>query len=572
MQWFYNLKLSTKISILSLTFIIFLAGIGFVGTWEVRKESELLKSLYTNGMGHTVGLLEGKTDLQEIRLGVRSHMAAKDIAVKKRLEEDMNKYEQDLYRHIKEFEGAGLTQEELKKVDDLKTAYEAYKVSRNTTIKYSNEMDWEKAEGNADGDAKVKYEATVKIFNDLIKFQEAEAKSFVTHSEEENRKAMIGFSILILASIIIGILLSIIIISAVVKPVRKVTSRLNEIAQSGGDLTKRIGLKGKDEMGQLSNAFDLFMDKLQGIIRQVAESAQTITSSSQQLSQATGESNRALEQIAQTVNNIAGGASESVAVFEETTASLNEAAKFSEATANASKKTNENSIGVKEAAEQGAVQINEIVSTINGIAGSSKEVAVIIHDLGDSSKKIGDIVQLITSISEQTNLLALNAAIEAARAGEAGKGFNVVAEEIRKLADESSRAAKEIVQLIKDNQAKSEKAVVSVNEVDQMVGLGVNKAVEVKNSIDNIISNIMDVVAQIGEIDHAVGQQAVIVEEITKGMNEIAGSASDTAAGTQEMTASIEEQVGTMEEIEATAHQLANMAEKLSTLTSGFKV
>lgn len=115
---------------------------------------------------------------------------------------------------------------------------------------------------------------------------------------------------------------------------------------------------------------------------------------------------------------------------------------------------------------------------------------------------------IISGISAQTNLLALNAAIEAARAGEAGRGFNVVADEIRKLADESNSAAKQISELIKDNQLKSESAVNSVSLVEEKVSLGVTKASEVGQIIQSIIENIQNISSQIEEIDKATEKHA----------------------------------------------------------------
>ncbi|MDF2523357.1 MAG: methyl-accepting chemotaxis protein, partial [Clostridiales bacterium] len=418
MKWFYNLKLATKIAALSTILLISILVTGIVGVINVSNENKLLSSLYEDGMGHTIILLEAKSYLQDVRLAVRSHISTTNMSAKKSFEESIAKSEQSVENHLKELSGAHLTDWERKELESLNSAYESYKSSKNVTIRYSSELKMNEAFNNADGDAKTKYESVVKSFDSLVQEQLDEAAELYTNSEKTTRNSLIIFISVIAASILIGIILSIIIIRAVVKPVLKVTTSLNEIAQSGGDLTKRIGLQGKDEMGQLSSAFDLFISKLQGIISEVAQSAQTMASSSQQLSSATSESNKALEQIAVTVNSIASDTSESVAVFEQTTASLSEAVKFSESTAEASRKTNKNSVAVTAAAEQGSVLVNEVVTTIQNIANSLKVFTVLINDLGDSSKKIGDIVRLITNISEQTNLLALNAAIEAARAGE----------------------------------------------------------------------------------------------------------------------------------------------------------
>jgi len=572
MRWFYNLKLAVKIALLSVNFLVFILIIGIMGFVSIRNENNDFKSLNNDRLIPVYDLAEARSHIQNMRLAARTHISADSITQMEELEKDIEKNEIELQEHIGRYSQKYLVEDEVKGLEAFKKAYAEYKESRDKTIKYSKENKTEMALANANGDAKVKYDKTIKAIEDLIQIQIRVAEELYNISEARYGLTMVLFPLLFTLSIVLGIVLSILTIQAVVKPVRKVTNKLVDISGRGGDLTQRIGINGKDEIGTLSREFDGFMDKLQSIIKGVVDSAQTIASSSEQLSYATSETNKALEQIGRTVNEIAAGTSDSVSVVEETTASLNEAARFSENTAVSSKKTTENSLIVRSEAEEGSLKVNEIVESMSVIKSSSVEVSDVIADLDKSSRRIGDIVQLITGIAEQTNLLALNAAIEAARAGEAGRGFNIVAEEIRKLAESSSNAAREIITLVRENRSKTEIAVKTVEEVNAKVEEGVKKAEDVKAKIDNIIINIKDIVKQIGSINSDIEKQAVITEEINKAMGNIASVANETAAGTEEMSASVEEQVGTMEEIEATAHQLSEMAARLNSITSGFRV
>lgn len=414
--------------------------------------------------------------------------------------------------------------------------------------------------------------ALIKDFNRIIDKHVSEAKTTYDSSKVTYTTTRLALFGLIAICALVSIVLSLIIMRAVTVPVRRVTSKLKEINESNGDLTQRINYNSNDEVGELSRNFDRFMDKLQTIIKEVAVSADTISSSSDQLNASTSTSTESLEEISRTVMEISASTSDGAAAAEETTASLIEAASFSESTAVASKNTTNNSRRAKEAAENGELKVNEIVESITEIAESSKEVSSIINDLDVSSKKIGDIIKIITSISEQTNLLALNAAIEAARAGEAGRGFNVVSDEIRKLADESNNAAKEIAALVKENQIKSATAVQSVSQVEDRVALGVSKASEVRETIQNIIDSVQNIATQIEQIDDANEQQARSTKEIEKAIGNIASTSNEIAGRTENMSASVQEQLSAMSEIERTTDELFEMSKKLKEITSGFRV
>ena len=572
MKWFYNLKISFKISVLSIFLILSIVTVGIIGLNALSHVNGLLNTMNNDRLVPIYDLQEAKSSLKDIKLAVTSHVSSLNESDKKNYEDEIKKSEAKMLEHINKYSQTYLVENEVKGIELLRKSYEDYKTVRTSVIALSNSGEINEALKLSSGNGKTKFEDTVKAFEYLINIQVTVAKQLYEDSEQAYKDGMLQFSLFIFICIIIGIVLSFMTTRAVVVPVKMVTSKLKEISSNGGDLTQRIGINSKDEVGQLSNAFDGFIEKLQVMIVEISEAAIVIASSSQQLSTASSESNKVMEQIALTVNNIANGTSDNVAITEETTASLSEAAKASGSIALASKQTNENSFSVKAAAEQGTEQVGDIADTIGNISQSSRKVALLINELNVSSQKISDIVQLITNISEQTNLLALNAAIEAARAGESGRGFSVVADEIRKLAEVSNNAAKDIIALVKDNQAKSENAVVSVEEVDEMVKVAVEKSNGVKTNIENILSNINLIVEQICFVNKDSEKQALITEEINKAMQNIAASANDMAAGTEEVSASVEEQVGTMEEVEATTKQLAEMAQSLNNITSKFKV
>lgn len=572
MKWFNNLRLAKKLSILTCSLLLFIIIIGISGMKAVHDINAYLLTLNNDRLIPLYDLEETRSNLKEYYLLIDDYITTDNAGDKNQIEEKMNAYDSQIIQRIEKYALTYLVDEEITGLTEWRKAYDNFSIAKKEVINLSNAGKAEEARLFYSGGVQRSYEGLNKAFETLINIQISVAEDLYAESGQTYKQTLLAFIALIALCVIIGVFLALMTTRAVVKPVRDVTHKLENIAQHGGDLTQRIGLQTRDEVGELSRAFDSLMVKLQTMIKEVAESAQFISSSSRMLSEATAQSSRAMEQIAQTVNDIAAGSSDNLAVTEQTTASLTETSKFLEATASSSRKTSENSLDVDNVAQIGSRQVNDIVDTVNGIAGSSKEVAQIISDLDLSSQKISQIVQIITGISEQTNLLALNAAIEAARAGEAGRGFTVVAEEIRKLADQSNTMAGEIISLVNENQNKSTHAVQSVQQVDRMVEESLNKSIAVKNNIDQIMVRIKDIVDQIGNLDKDVEKQAVIIEEITRSMNAIAGKAGDMAAGTQEISAGVQENASTTEEIESAATQLSQMADKLNKLTAQFKV
>lgn len=570
MNFFRNLKIAQKISFLAISFLVFLLIMGVASVKQLSLVNIGIKELSESRMAPIVKLENMKSNVEYIRTKSSSLMDASDENTRNSIKSDVANKVASIDKSLSEYKSDA----------DYKTLlgnYDKFIAAKDEFIKTAGQQGTISAANGSSGP------------NDAANFDKA--KTALTSSFDEiinnhvkaanntydQSKKIFGLTLMILISIlvicmVITLILSVIIIRETVNPIKKVTKKLKEISESNGDLTQRIGYNSKDEMGDLSRSFDMFMDKLHSIIKEVSVSAETITSLSENLSDVTTATTQSLDSIAGTVSEISSSTSDGAAVSEETSASLTEVAKFSESTSVATKNTSVNSKKAKEIAEEGAGKISEVVSSITEIASSSKEVSMIISDLDVSSKKIGEIIQIITGISAQTNMLALNAAIEAARAGEAGKGFSVVADEIRKLADESNNAAAQISELVKENQLKSASAVTSFEHVEVKVSHGVTKASQVGESIQSIIYNIQDIVNQIEQINNANEQQVKSTKEIEMAINTIASSSSEIAGGTENISASIEEQLSAMTDIEKNTKHLSEMSKKLIKMTSGFKV
>lgn len=587
MKFFRSLKIVTKISILSFVYFVFLLYIGFIGMRSVGDSHQMMEGIIHNDLAQLSSLQNIKESFLNIQTKVISLMGQSDSQERAAIEEEADKMDVALKESLNKYKSSlnsndtGALEAALQNFDNAKGDFIEFdsrqaKMTGGAPQEGENPAALPQNGGDEIRDAMKNFqdgsEKVVSELNKLIEKHNGKINEIYNDSAEMNRHMIMRLAQPVLICLLLSFLLSLVTIRSIVGPVKRVIGRLSEIAESNGDLTQRIGYDSKDEIGQLSGKFDAFVGRLQHIIREVASSADAIAASSQQVSAATANTNAAFEQIAQAVSGMADGTSENANFVKAINEDISRAAQFSEATALISRKTSEYSQKVKELAGDGSGRVNEIVASIQDIADSSKEVNALINDLGVSMDKIGDIVQLITGIADQTNLLALNAAIEAARAGEAGKGFNVVAGEIRKLAEESNNAAKKIIGIAEDNRSKAIKAVKSVSKVEETVAGGVEKGVYAADSLNSIISNVNGIVSQIGEIDAATKKQAVTMSGMTGSMNNIAGITQDAAAGIQQISASIQEQTGILEEVEAASASLAGMAKKLDAVTSGFKV
>lgn len=566
MNLFKNIKIGKKIGLLSMSFLIFFIIIGFVGVKQLSAINSMVIELYDSRLVPIADLDKIRSDVEYIKSTDMSLTGSTDDASKKAVQEDIQTHIASINEKVSKYKNDS----DYKELFDVLNKF----IAANDFFVKSNGVGTVPVSGPPNGMTELEnVKANLNTsFDNIIGNQVGVAKQTYDQSKSLYSATLVGLISLIIICALISLILSIIITKAVVVPVRKVTDKLKEISQSNGDLTKRIGYKSKDEIGQLSSSFDLFVDKLHGIIKDVALSANVISSSSEELRVATKTTAGSLDIISSTIEGIVSSTSDAAAITEETSAHTTESVRLTEATLIATKNTTNNSKKAKESAEEGAAKINEIVSSITDIASSSQEVSFMINELDDSSKKIGDIIQIISGISAQTNLLALNAAIEAASAGEAGRGFNVVAEEIRKLADESNSAAKEISALIKENQLKSKSAVNSVSQVEEKVSVGVTKASEVGQIIQSIIENTQNISKQIEEINKATENNAYGSNQIEKSISNIATSSTEIALGTENISSNIEEQIGTMSEIEKTTEKLSEMAKTLNNITSGFKV
>lgn len=346
--------------------------------------------------------------------------------------------------------------------------------------------------------------------------------------------------------------------NSMIKPIRLIVAGLKDIAEGEGDLTKRLEVKTRDEVGDLAKWFNAFLEKLQMIIREISINSETLNGSSISLSELS-------HKMSEGADNMSAKSSEVATAAEEMSSNINSvAAAMEQASTNIDKV---------------ATATTEMTSTVNEIAQNSEKARSItagavtqaesasskVNELGQAAQDIGNVTETINEISEQTNLLALNATIEAARAGEAGRGFAVVANEIKELARQTADATHEIKGNIGGIQGTTSE---TVTEIDQILNI--------INNVNEIVSNIASAVEQqsvtTNEIAGNISQASQGIQEVNENVSQCSAVSGDIAKEISKVNSEAGEMSSSTSQVSMSTDDLSGLAGQLKVMVGKFKV
>ncbi|TCJ05164.1 methyl-accepting chemotaxis protein [Cytobacillus praedii] len=354
------------------------------------------------------------------------------------------------------------------------------------------------------------------------------------------------------------------------KRLAKITSAL-ELAKDG-DFTSQIKDHAGDELNDLSTSFNRMADNLRQMMNEVNMASEQVAASSDELTASAEQTSQATEIITDTIQHVAQGAEHSTISVQESAVALEEVSKGVQSMAEAASVISEASSQATQKAKDGGMYVSRTVQQINAISHSVNESGEVFQSLDQRSKEIGEITKVISDIADQTNLLALNAAIEAARAGEHGKGFAVVADEVRKLAEQSQQSSAQISGLIAEIQQDMLHSNKSIEQVTRDVKEGLAIVEQTEDSFKGILHFMNSLAGKIHDLAATAEQVSASVEEVSATVSSITQISAGTSDHSKNVAASAEEQLASMKEISISAQSLSKLAEDLQTLIGKFKI
>lgn len=369
----------------------------------------------------------------------------------------------------------------------------------------------------------------------------AEASALVT---DRLQRAQLMILALMIVAPVLGLLVAWAVARAIVRPLRATNAALKDIAEGQGDLTVRLPVTGRDEVGELAGNFNRFTDKLQRIIAEVQSSANSAASAAEELSATAVQVRQSSKQQSDETDQVASAITEMTTASEEVGRNVND-------TANAANST-------RSEAEQGRKLEADALGALEGLSGEIQDTAEVMEAVGRSSEQVYSIVDVIAGISEQTNLLALNAAIEAARAGEQGRGFAVVADEVRTLAARTKDSTGEIRQTIEALRGRIGEAVERMRHGREQADGVVAGARRVDEALGRIADSIAHIDHMSTQIASATEEQTSVAQEVNRNVSNLRGLAEGTTTAN--------------EQVDTSAQELSRLASDLVAQVGRFKV
>ncbi|UPU37194.1 methyl-accepting chemotaxis protein [Geomonas paludis] len=542
MKTIRDLKVGIKLAAGFACVAIIASVIGYIGiraTNNLNREGKRTYETVTVPLGEMAGM---SVSFQRVRINVRDAVEATDPTLRQRYVDTVTSLRQNISDRAARYDKTITNDEERGLFRDFVQARSAYLGYVERILAMDQAGQEAQARELLHGPGKEAALKQQELLDKLMALKERQAKETARNNELAAASAARFIAAFLALGLLLALVLGVVITRLITRPLDKAVQAANRLAE--GDLTVEVVVDSKDETGQLQAAMGHMVQSLRVLVSQTVQISSSIASASTQLQGTSAQIATGAEEVASQTGTVATGS-------EEMAATSADIARNCVLAAEASRQSTDS-------ANQGAKVVQETIVGMEEIAGRVRSTSKTVEALGHRSEEIGDIVGTIEDIADQTNLLALNAAIEAARAGEQGRGFAVVADEVRALAERTSKATKEIGAMIKAIQGETREAVRAMDEGVQEAEKGAASSQRSGQALADILKCISEVSLQVSQIATAAEEQTATTTEVTSNIQQITDVVQHTARGAEETAMA--------------AAQLAQQADELQTLVARFRV
>ncbi len=541
-MFFTNLRIGVKMGLVLGFMILMLVIMVCFGLYSTKNVNGSVEQIARGNYVKTLFAVQAAKALQDLEGSIRLIVVMKDRGAiekeKQKIEASRAKYREAM----KNLEAIEKSEKGIKLIESAKNEIAPAVAVNNKVLRLAEDN---KSDEAASLLIREGVPLTMKIqeaFDEQVKYQQENVDAVYKKSVKAYDGEVTFLIVAGVVSVTLGLAAAIFLTRNFVTRINRVAAAMNNVAE--GDLSKQLKIYANDEIGDLGRNINRMLSNVSSMINSIKENAAQVASAASLMYSGA-------EQIATGAEEAAAQAGTVATASEELSATSSEIAQNCNTAAESSK-------SATESASEGVAVVRETVVGMERIAQRVKETAKTIESLGASSDQIGEIIGTIEDIADQTNLLALNAAIEAARAGEQGRGFAVVADEVRALAERTTKATKEIGQMIKSIQNETKGAVTSMEEGVNEVERGTRDAAKSGAALERILDQVNNVTMQINQIATAAEQQTSTTSEITNNI--------------QQITEVVQSSANCSQESATAARQLTSLAEDLELLVGKFRV
>ncbi|MBL6009452.1 methyl-accepting chemotaxis protein [Bacillus halotolerans] len=565
-----RLTISRKFSLVFLTLILInllIGGIGAFNMQHIIKKTDEINAKWIDGIKEitSINYLTEHLSSKEKDFLIYTDKDKMDT-----LDQDMNQILKDINEKLDNYEKTISNDKERSIFEQLKTEVNSYTNIHNQILESGRTNDIDKARGLL-VQTEASFEDMKKSITELVDFNKEGSNTAVKETKDVYHKGLIYTALLLAASIAISICIWLYINRSIVKPIIRLKSSANEIAE--GNLSNDIEpLASKDELGDLNEALQKMVGNLRDIVGYSKEISTRVLSSSQVLTTATNETRTGSRHITETMNEMAEGSEQQAQDAVTIAESMNEFTESIDKAYNHGMTISDTSQNVLQLAVNGNENMDTSVQQMKTIHHIVQEAVHKVRSLEQHSQDINKLVQVINGIAEQTNLLSLNAAIEAARAGESGKGFAVVAEEVRKLADGVSDSVQDITKIVGGTQQEINTVIQYLESSFTEVEKGTENLTDTGQAMQNIKQSVTYVAESIKEVTDGLKQLTNQSITINQSIENIASVSEESAAGIEETFSITEQSAHSMDQVLQNAEELERLAKELNEKMDQFTI